>query len=52
MNVQAQVIPKNWKPGNHKAVARWMENLPPVYDIAGALEIQEIFENKFKHLKK
>ena len=25
-------IPKNWKPGNPEAIAKWMEKLPPVYN--------------------
>lgn len=52
MNFQTPVIPKNWKPKNPRSITKWMENLPPVYDLAKAMEIEVDFENKLKQFKK
>lgn len=33
MNLKVNYIPPGWQPGNPKAIAKWMEKLPPNKEI-------------------
>ena len=44
MNLRINHIPKNWKPGDHAAIAKWMERLPTVRDFETIKKIDENYD--------
>lgn len=44
MNLRVNHIPENWQPNNSKAIAKWMEKLPPVHDFETIKTIDENYD--------
>lgn len=49
MNLIVNHIPPNWKPGNHKAIAKWMERLPGVRDFDNLKTNDDNYDKRKAH---